>query len=364
MQRALRVIVLAAGLTTFGASPAAATELVDDNRAQCPTAPHRTIQAGVDAASRGEPVLVCNGVYTEAVRIAGPAKDGVGLVANATHAASIKPPPGYFGPVVDIDGADKVQVKRFRIAGPFGPACPSAPTGSMAGIVVTGAALSANIRQNAISSIGDPPGPDCSETFGGTGIDFQWGRGIVGQNAIEGYDGTGVAVFGPSFVKLIDNRVIAGQTPSRFETGLAVQDAEVTVVGNTIARNATGIDLFGGFGPRSQPVSLGHNRVLDGGIGIRLDEQKAAAIAYNVVTGNAEQGVLTDPVGSFNNRFTRNDFRGNGGTDCEDQSAGAFPRWRRSPRYTTQNFWASNKGLDTSPASICTPTGQTGPPVP
>jgi len=365
MERALRAVALAAALAAFGSSPAAATELVDDNKAQCPSAAHTSIQAGVDAAAPGERVLVCNGVYQEAVTIAGPAKDGVDLVANATLGASIKPPPGYFGPIVDIDGADRVQVRRFRIAGPFGPTCPSNAAGSMEGVMVRGRALSANIRLNAISSIGDPPGPDCSETFGGTGVDFQWGRGVVGENTIEGYDSVGVAVLGPSFVNMINNRVVAGQTPNRFETGLAVQDAELRAVDNVIAQNATGIDLLGNalFGTEVRQVALQHNRVTEGDVGIRLDEQKKADISGNIVTANAEQGILTDPAGSFNNYLVRNDFRGNGGNDCEDQSAGVFPSQPGSPRYTTQNFWFNNKGLDASPAPICTPTGATGPPV-
>ena len=360
-------MLLAAAFTALGPSTAAATQLVDDNRAQCPSAAHSTIQAGVDAASPGERVLVCNGVYPEAVRISGPAKDGVDLVANTTQRASIKPPAGYFGPLVDIDGADRVpgqalQDRRsVRVR-----SCPSTAEGSPYGVfLVRGRALAANIRGNAISSIGDPPGPDCSETFGGTGIEFQWGRGVVGENAIEGYDSAGVAVFSPSAVNMVNNRVVAGQTPNRFETGLAVQDAELRAVDNVIAQNATGIDLLGNalFGSEVKPIVLTHNRVTEGDVGIRLDEQKKAEISRNIVTANAEQGVLTDPAGSFNNRFLRNDFRGNGGTDCADQSAGAFPSQRGSPRYTTQNFWANNKGLDASPAPICTPTGAAGPPV-
>ena len=362
MKRSLSICAVAAALAAFGSSPAAATEVVDDNRAQCPTAGHTTIQAGVDAASRGEGVQVCNGVYPEAVTIAGRAKDGVGLFAKTIGGASIVPPPGYAGPLVKIDGADSVGVKRFRIAGPFGPPCPSTRE-FLHGVLVDNRALSAEIQQNTISSIGDPPGTDCPDTIGGTGVEFRGlSRGFVELNVIEEYESAGVVFSDADFVAMVSNRLVADQTPIRAAVGLFLSNgSQARVVGNSISRNVEGISLFAAD---DENVTLSSNRVTDNGIGIRFDEQRNADLTRNIVTGNAEQGVLTDPAGSFNNRFVQNDFRGNGGIDCEDQSAGAFPSQRGSPRYTTQNLWANNKGLDASPAPICTPTGNAGPPVP
>ncbi len=55
------------------AAPAAraATLAVDDNGAQCPAAPYSTIQAAVNAATPGDTVAICPGVYVEGTGAAG-----------------------------------------------------------------------------------------------------------------------------------------------------------------------------------------------------------------------------------------------------------------------------------------------------
>ena len=94
MVRTLVALAFAAALAA--APPALATEVVDDDGAQCPEAQHTTIQSAVDAATPGEQVLVCNGTYREHVVIGG-SQDGIRLVAKTTHRAVISPPLGSTG---------------------------------------------------------------------------------------------------------------------------------------------------------------------------------------------------------------------------------------------------------------------------
>ena len=121
--------------------------------------PRRTpkIQAGVDAASPGEVVEVCNGLYPEQVSITGAGKDGVRLRARVVHGATIKVPANSGGPIVKVEDADRVEVSRFRIVGPFtgpgGVGCPPGEGGGSHAVLVTGnfnASINAQVLDNSI----------------------------------------------------------------------------------------------------------------------------------------------------------------------------------------------------------------------
>ena len=63
-----RFVILAVFLF-FHAAHAHAVSLVDDDRAQCPTAAFTSIQEAVNAAGPGDTVRACPGTYHEAVTI-------------------------------------------------------------------------------------------------------------------------------------------------------------------------------------------------------------------------------------------------------------------------------------------------------
>lgn len=68
--------------TLLASHAGAATLLVDDDAADCPTAGYSTIQAAVDAADPNTTILVCAGTYNERVVISGAAKNGLRLLAQ------------------------------------------------------------------------------------------------------------------------------------------------------------------------------------------------------------------------------------------------------------------------------------------
>jgi pectin methylesterase-like acyl-CoA thioesterase len=84
--RARRALVCALATTAatlaLGPGQAFAAQLtVDDDGADCPSADFTSIQAAVTAASPGDNVRVCAGVYTEQVRIP-VGKDGLKLFST------------------------------------------------------------------------------------------------------------------------------------------------------------------------------------------------------------------------------------------------------------------------------------------
>jgi parallel beta-helix repeat protein len=78
------LIALGAALMALAFAPEALANdfVVDDNLAQCPDAQYTSIQAAVLAAPAGETIEVCAGEYHEEVTIAGPAKNGLRVIAN------------------------------------------------------------------------------------------------------------------------------------------------------------------------------------------------------------------------------------------------------------------------------------------
>jgi nitrous oxidase accessory protein NosD len=65
----LATLVCLIAIASFAGSSAAKTLLVDVNRVACPTAGYTSIQAAVTAASPGDTIRICPGVYVEQVSI-------------------------------------------------------------------------------------------------------------------------------------------------------------------------------------------------------------------------------------------------------------------------------------------------------
>jgi len=103
---------IAHGFVTSLRAPGAGRVLtVDDDGMECPGA-MRTIQEAVEAAAGGETILVCPGIYTHSVRIAGPEKNGLKLIgAGAANEVVLQ------GDYTERDGFHLEQVDSVLIRG-------------------------------------------------------------------------------------------------------------------------------------------------------------------------------------------------------------------------------------------------------
>jgi parallel beta-helix repeat protein len=116
-----------------GAATAQATLVVDDDGAQCAQADFATIQTAVDAASPGDTIRVCPGVYAESVRVGkavtlradpdaveavgcfDPAPSQLGDLDPAQHAI-LDPAAAGFSVALQLE-ADGIEVAGFVIEG-------------------------------------------------------------------------------------------------------------------------------------------------------------------------------------------------------------------------------------------------------
>ena len=376
--------VVVAGLA-LGASPASATELVDDDGVQCPTATHTTIQSGVNAASVNEQVLVCNGTYEEQVNITGPAKNGVDVLAKVVRGAVIKAPSTPLTSpesLVYINNASGARIRRFIIAGPGPGTADSLRHGVLVENNTDLGEVKARVENNLIQDIRDSEAAANEEGIGvRVGRDFAGtqGQAVVLNNEIIRYQKGGVVVDGTNSFALVSNNIIRGlgpttspATPVPAQQGVQIsRGAGADVTTNKISSNQYSGDTFSSFGvlvfnttlpkdPKSSLVSrLRTNQVFSNDVGVIMQDAKNQLIDSNRVTGNGDAssaafdgGIVVIETGANlggNNRFLRNDARNNVGGDCQDYTTGTGTAG-------TGNTWATtNRGVDNTPPPICTP---------
>lgn len=381
MQLRFGVVAITA-VFAFSAAPASATELVDDDGVQCPTATHTTIQSGVNAASPGEQVLVCNGVYREQVHIT---TDGVDVAAKVVRGATIKAPSTPLSApesLVYIDGASNAKIRRFIIAGPGPGTVDSLRHGVLVENNTDPSDLHARVESNLIQDIRDTDAAANEEGVGvrvGRNYAGTTGRAVVLKNEITRYQKGGVVVDGPGSFALVSGNTIRGLgpitspiTPVPAQQGIQVgRGAGADVNTNRISSNqytGVGYESFGilvfnttlAKDPRIPTLvsRLRTNTVFGNDIGIYLQDVKNQLIDSNRVTQNGDPsspasdgGIAINETGAGvggSNRFKNNQARTNDGLDCEDGTSG-------SGTGGTGNIWTGNRGVDDSPAAICSP---------
>ena len=370
------IVVLFALLGVLGMGDAGARTRATITVCQNGSGNFTTIQGAVNAASPGDTIRVCDGVYVEQVLI----DKNLTLEADTAQAAEIKAPsllvPGPGLPagvntqsIVTIDAAN-VTIRGFTIAGPGGAF--GSPTDERLGkgiSVLGGGAVT--LTNNHITDIRDDP-----MSGGQSGYAVAGGSVTATGNTIDTFQKSGFWVNGAGAVADIQNNTVdAGpRTPgaaapngiqvSRGASGivkgnvvlnnndateagtgiLIFQASDVTVTGNTLERNQNGI-----FGySSSAPVTVDHNAVSDGNYGIYMYDTSGAVIRDNTSVGEIKGGLFNDMPG------TGNTWLDNSATgalspdffDCTDLTTG-------SATAGTGNTWTGNVAPTAHPLGIC-----------
>ncbi len=366
-------------------------------RCRCPTATHQTIQAGVDAASPNEQVLVCNGIYREQVTIAGPTKNGVDVLSQVIRGATIKAPATPLPEpraLVHIDNASGAKIRRFIISGPGSGTVDSLRSGVLVENNADPGEKPAQVLTNLIQDIRDT---EAAANENGDGVrvgrDFAGtvGRATVNGNEIVRYQKSGVTVDGNGSFALVSNNTIRGLglvtspvTPVPAQQGIQIgRNAAADVNTNRISDNLYSGDTGD---PTTQPTSFGilvfstdrltptgarsrfkGNTVFNNDFGIILSDARNQLLETNKVNSNGDPNTAAGDggIGVFEtgaglgggNILKSNDARNNAGLDCEDGTRG-------SGTAGTGNTWTGNRGENDAPTAICAPSAPPAPPAP
>jgi nitrous oxidase accessory protein NosD len=137
MKRGLRLLSIAVALTMLLGLPSpalAATLIVDDNNAECPTATYTTIQAAVIDADPGDTIQVCAGTYPEPAP--GPLTINKMLtLEGAQSGVDARSPRGPESIITDPQGtgvtASSVVIDGFTVQDSISPASQGSGYGSV-----------------------------------------------------------------------------------------------------------------------------------------------------------------------------------------------------------------------------------------
>ena len=324
-----------------GSAQAAVTRVVDDNRAQCPTATFTSIQAAVNASGPGDTVRICAGAYRGHVNVPS-GKDGLQLTAAVPFAPGLSPTKPNT-PVIDISSRS-ISVRGLTISGswPAGISCRAINRALESGVRIESGG-SADVIGNRLLNlrhVGCPQvGIGVIYTFV-TSCDRQTG-GTVAGNQITGYAHQGVVVYCGS-VTVRDNTV-HGFAPGARDGLYVYYFGAATMTGNDVAGNARGVRLTG-FGLSNPFNVVDSNQVHDNRLGVFLEDDAVGwRITRNVLRGNREHGLMTMGAGSV---FDHNDVAGSI-VDCSDASA--------RDHVPLRNVWTNDIGATAIPAGICKP---------
>ncbi len=389
---------------TGSAAQASSTLVVDDNHVQCPSAPYSTISAAVAAASPGDTIQVCAGIYPETVTVdkqltfegahAGTdARTSRGGLATESVVDSIN------GGFIIQGGVDGVTIDGFMIEGAGSDSVGA--DGIEAFFGSSGLTVVNNIIRDNLEGM-NFQNPDSSQPAliehnnfmrndngttaeGGTGVFISNGPAnstSIVQNKFSGHRETAVNFAGndsdhsvglvvednrsnndATFVVATnsDNALIAGNmiTFNGSTNGTAILDFggnnSLRIVSNSITggdnSGTTGIKLaaFSGEGA-SNGTTVSSNKVTGRYWGIRIaDAYTSALINQNTVKSSTAVGILVQ--NGSGNVITRNNVSLTTGTfACEDDTTGPLTAG-------TANTWShdAGHGAPSSPPGICAP---------
>ncbi|MDQ3493316.1 MAG: right-handed parallel beta-helix repeat-containing protein [Chloroflexota bacterium] len=332
-----------------------------------------TIQGAVDASGPGDTVMVCPGRY-EPVTIKGAIRDDLTLQSVVPWRATIaveterRARRMFANPIgVAVLGASDVGIHDFRVLAVRGSGCYAEAliayrqaSGVVEGNKLIARAMSGRSCAEARAGVMSVPREADDELvvhgnlvrdFGGAGIemiDFA----EVGLGGLDAFGNTiqrtqparirgigiGLYAFGGAWAHIRDNTVIVADD-ARLPQGITV-DTSVAQVRRNVVSGAN----LAMFGSAAHGIWAG-NTLVGGGRGMLTAFSEGLEIARNRVTGMAREGIRVGE-GSEDLRIHDNDFRGNGGTDCIDDTSG-------SGTAGTDNLWWDNQGDESDPPGIC-----------
>jgi Right handed beta helix region/Periplasmic copper-binding protein (NosD) len=330
--RLVTVVVFVATASLFQATSAfAATRVVDDDRRQCSDAQFASINLAIAAASPGDTVKVCAGLYRESVRVAktvslsGPGGE-LSVSRCLTEAkgdplreAVVDPPDvpnftiGFGNPPSGFRlEADGIRLAGFTIQGAL----------DGAGVSTSPLHSGYDIRKNVIQN----------NTFG-VGVDFHSAGGALSlvdnncirENSIGVYSsgdlrdarvgdttftrngGSGIAIERAVSIKIDDNHVIDdGGIAIEGTTNAVIKENEVLRGGgiqigsdlnarveynDVIDSSGTGISVFGEMFRSSHGRVVGNDIVRSGYHGVWVFESRGWEVAHNDVEDSGWDGI-------------------------------------------------------------------------
>jgi len=307
----------------------------------CPQATFVSIQAAVTASGPNDTVKVCPGTYTERVQIIGSAHDGLRLESLTPLAATIQWPSDVSTnhQLIDINGANRVTIRGFKISGPFNSGGCSADRHE--GVLFENNAFDGRLDHNRITLIRDvnPALWGCQQGEAvaiGRRLLSPFPAGVpasarIDHNVIDRYQKNGVQAVNPGTVANVDhNTIFYVQAETAFipfraaPNGVVVfREAAATIEQNAISGNHWTAPLSNGIILDEAPSGSSkadHNSIFDNDFGIESDTQIGLDISHNSVFNNLEDAITLcgDPLqgcGPAEQIVVRaNDITGNGGS--------------------------------------------------
>ncbi len=276
-----------------------------------------TISAAVAAALNGDTVAVDGGTYIEQVMI----NKSIKLVGEP--AAVIKAPAVMTGSkaIVLVTGAGvSASIRDLTITGPGGGGC-----GSIGSGIRVDAGANASIVDNDILDIRDTPFSGCQNGVGiqiGSAADATTGTAVIQDNLITGYQKNGISISNAGSSATVDGNDIrgVGATTVIAQNGIVVAAGAVANVHDNSLRDMiyspqtvsdAGILAFGaGSGSKFE-----NNKVDNTDTGIYLFSTNGALVANNLSTNSTYDGIAIQTSSNNvvkNNQVARNSRGGAG----------------------------------------------------
>lgn len=376
------VAVLAAAGGVAAAAPAlasAATLVVGQDTTSCPAATYSSIQAAVGAASAGDTVSVCPGLYVEDVTVdkpltlVGPGFSfDPGALANCGSAIADSSSEAVWessGSAFRV-AADNVSIRGFYLQPPSGQGL-----GPMVMPGYSGDSFSGNIFQrlthelllNADGAAASDVADNCFRTTSGSGLIVSG----VSNATIEGnaFFSVGKAVYATGSAPVsgltVQNNVSSRATIFAWLTDVASSSlsgntadlgigvvlgggsSNVAITGNTLTNGAYGFTASsGGASPNTGIAVIGNtiSRMSGAAITANQGQLTGSLIARNTVSASG-YGIWMQ-AGDVSNRIQNNTASGDTTYDCADDTTG-------SATAGTANQWLANSGATSNVRGLC-----------